>query len=183
MKTIISKHRKGFFSIGSLMIIVVVFLFSSCTMVGDDGDDGRAYLALSYSIDEPDYVDVGTSSVPEIFFWDECYRVHPGVYTLYYDGVRFAHGDIIDYAWEIDYEIYILRGENGGIGYNGDDGDDMYFTLECNPFGPTVYEESYSKSSTVNGMNIISVSDDEIVMQKEKDGFGIRITYRKVEKR
>ncbi|MEA3505837.1 MAG: hypothetical protein U9R32_11705 [Bacteroidota bacterium] len=181
MKKLISKARYRLFSMIFIFVVATTF-FSSC-VIGDDGADGRAYLALSYQIDKPDFVDAGTSSIPEVFFWDEYYRVVSGFYTFYYDGVYFSHGGFIEYAWEVNYEIYVLRGEDGGVGYNGDDAPDMYFNIECNPYGPSVYEEEDYKTSVVNDMKIISATKDEIVLQQEKNGFGVKVTYKKVEKR
>ena len=160
-------------------LLVVTFLMSSCEERGYDGRDGRAYLALAYSMDEPDYIDAGTASVPRHFYWDEYYRSAPGYYTMYYDGIFYDGISVTEYAWEVDYEVYIYEGEPGGIGYNGADAPDTYFSVECNPYGPYVYDENRKASLPMN-VKLIKKTDKQIVIEKSKNQFGLRITYKKV---
>lgn len=165
-----------------ILLSLSLMFFTSCEDIGYDGRDGRAYLSLTYSQDEPDYIDAGTGSVPEYFYWDEYYRAGTGFFTMYYDGVfskGFSHHE---YAWELDYEIYYLEGEPGGFGYDGEDAPDTYFTIECNPFGPFYYED-YSKSSLATDTKIVSSNDEKIIIRKEKGSYGMEVTYRKVAKR
>lgn len=165
-----------------LLVITVLFgLITSCE-IGSDGYDGRSYLALSYTLDEPDYIDAGTSSVPAIFYWNEYYRVQAGFYTFYYDGYYSEGFRVLDYAWEVDYEIYYLEGESGAYGYNGEDAPDAYFTIECNPFGPYVYEDYY-KTAEIRDASVSEADAEKIVLLKEANRMGIKITYRKVDKR
>lgn len=165
-----------------LFVIVPMIFITACETTGYDGRDGRSYLALTYAVDEPDYVDAGTGSIPEYFYWDEYYRARTGFYTMYYDGY-YRHGSTIEeYAWEIDYEIYYLEGEQGGHGYHGSDAPDMYFTVECHPYGPYYYEEEL-KMSLPEGVRIVSENSEQIELVQEKETMGIKVTYRRVEKR
>ncbi|MDZ7777749.1 MAG: hypothetical protein U5L09_20100 [Bacteroidales bacterium] len=150
--------------------------------MGYDGYDGRSYLALTYAVDEPEYVDAGTGSIPEYFYWDEYYRARPGFFTMYYDGVFRRGYSVEEYAWEIDYEVYYLEGEPGGYGYNGSDAPDTYFTIECNPQGPYYYEE-HLKTGLPEGVKILSESKERIELVKEQETMGMRVTYRRVAKR
>ena len=181
MKRLKNKFRKTT-SIAALMFAIGGLFLTSCETVGYDGLDGRSYLALTYTGDEPDYIDAGTGSIPEYFYWDEYYRARPGFYTMYYDGVFYKGFSLREYAWELDYEIYFLEGEPGGYGYNGSDAPDTYFTIECNPYGPYYYEDSY-KASLAEGTKVLSESEDKIVVEKTKGQYGMKVTYSKVEKR
>lgn len=164
-----------------LMIVALSTLLGACTE-GFDGRDGRAYLALTYSVDEPEYIDAGTGDIPEYFYWDEYYRVAPGYYTLYYDGFYDNGHSVTDYAWEVDYDVYVYEGEPGGPGYHGADAPDSYFWVECNPFGPFVFDEN-RKSTLPEGVKLLVKKEDSIVIEKKTNGFGLRATYRKVEPR
>ena len=155
---------------------------NSCETTGMDGRDGRSYLSLTYSVDEPQYVDAGNYAIPEYFYWDEYYRIQAGYYTMYYDGLLKRGYSYESYAWEIDYEVYYLQGEPGGYGYHGENAADMYFTIECNPYGPYYYEDML-KSAQVKENEQVSVFADSIVVVKEQHNMGMKLTYRKVEKR
>jgi len=168
-------------------IIIAGFLLlflSSCQKEywGYDGFDGKAFIALSWTDSEPDYIDPGTNAIPSNFYWDDYYRIHPGIYTLYYDGVVGTRNGWVEYAWEVDYEIWINYGEPGSRFYDGMDGLDNYFVLECNPYGPDIFLDLKSKSLNSN-YKIISSTDDMKVVLTENEYFSMKATYRKVEKR
>ncbi|MCP4551388.1 MAG: hypothetical protein GY834_04965 [Bacteroidetes bacterium] len=147
-----------------------------------DGAPGRAYLALTWTEIEPDYIDPGTFAIPDLFYWDEYYRITPGFYTMYYDGAYYDQGDYIEYAWEVDYEIWINYGESGTTLYDGRDGADTYFVVECNPYDPYVYLDL--KSTQLNKeYTVLEEKEDLIIIQIVKGNYSIKLTYRKVEKR
>lgn len=170
----------------SLFIILILGLFtlSSChkEYIIIDGAPGRAYLALIWTEMEPDYLDPGTFAIPDLFYWDEYYRISPGFYTMYYDGAYYDEGDFIEYAWEIDYEIYENPGEEGYPNQIGRNGEDNYFTLECNPYGPWMYQD-FKSSSLKSDSSIKLVSAEKIIIEKKKSNYTLKITYRKVAKR
>ncbi len=172
-------------SIAKVIIFGFFLLFlSSCeeSYMGYDGFDGRAFLALSWSEMEPDYVEPGNNNVPFNFYWDEYYRVHPGLYTLYYDGEYWDGYGWITYAWEVDYEIWINYGEQGTLFYDGLDGADNYFVVECNPFGPYVFRD-LKTASIKPEYEVLESSEDETVLMIKKEFFTIKMTYKKVEKK
>ena len=171
-----------------LLSITLGFILSSCEIdhYGYDGRPGRAYLSLSWDVQEPDYLDVGTSSIPTVFYWDEFYRAYPGVFLLYYDGSIWNGRRWISYAWEMEYEIWQVPGEPGGYHYNGADGPDSYFTLVCSPFGPDIYDEYiyYKKNEEKVDVDekFESVNESGEISKTFK-GFGVKIKYRKIEPR
>ena len=168
-----------------MFIAVVLLLFlNSCQKEywGYDGFDGKAFIALSWTGAEPDYIDPGTNAIPSDFYWDEYYRIHPGIYTLYYDGMVGTSNGWVEYAWEVDYEIWINYGEQGSRFYDGIDGLDNYFVLVCNPYGPDIFLDLKSKSLNSN-YEIISSTDDMKVVLTKNEYFSMKATYRKVEKR
>ena len=162
---------------------IILLSLSSCQkdFWGYDGFDGRAYLALSWSEAEPEYIEPGSNSIPAFFYWDEYYRTDPGLYTMYYDGYYWDRG-WVEYAWEVDYEIWINYGERGGPFYDGMDGLDNYFVIECNPFGPYVFMDL--KSTTLDPKyEVIESNEDQTTLIMKEKYFSMKLNYRKVEKR
>ncbi|MCH8331362.1 MAG: hypothetical protein IH946_08260, partial [Bacteroidetes bacterium] len=74
--------------------------------------------------------------------------------------------------WYGTYEIWINHGEPGGpYGEAGRDGADNYFMLICNPWG---------FHSHINGTSIGKKwEDEEIVIERDDNSQGFRITVRK----
>lgn len=186
-KNDVVENTKTIFSKINLAILAVLSLtlfLTSCYKEpwGSDGRTGRAYLALTWVEAEPDYLDAGTSAIPEYFYWDEYYRIISGYYNFYYEGDVWTGNRWAFYSWEIDYEIWTNAGEPEGFYYNGRDGADSYFTIECSPYGPYVSE--YYKGAVIEkDYEVIEDTGDIIIIEKEKEEFTIRVTYKKVEKR
>lgn len=183
MKTLkINRERKN----RSFLIILGILLLSlsACykEVVIIDGVPGRAYLAFIWTEHEPEYLDPGTFAIPNVFYWDEYYRIQAGYYTMYYDGAFYDRGSLVEYAWELDYEIFVNPGERGSPNYIGRDGADNYFTLECNPYGPWMYQD-FKSAKLDEGVTIKESSAEKIVIEKKKSDFTLRVTYKKVEKR
>lgn len=180
----LKKYRENRKTRSFFILILGLLTLSAChkEYIIIDGAPGRAYLALIWTEIEPDYIDPGTFAIPDIFYWDEYYRIAPGFYTMYYDGAYYDRGDFIEYAWEIDYEVFENPGELGGINYIGRNGEDNYFTLECNPYGPWMYHDFKSASIDSNS-SIKELSSDKIIIEKQQENFTIKITYKKVIKR
>ncbi len=194
VKEIIRKREalsgKGILKLPYVILIAALFAFSSCYVDyheddvhhfnGSNGYNGNAYLALTWSDVMPDYLDAGTYDIPGIFEWGAYYHALPGFYWLYYDGCFWNGHYYEDYAWEIEYEIWTYAGESGGYNYHGADGPDTYFTLECNPYGPYSYMYSMKLGKNVK---LVEKTDEKVVIEKKNKGFGMTITYKKVEPR
>lgn len=169
--------------IKKMLIMIAIsglFTLNSCVVApwyGDDGHPGNAYVSLTWIDAKPEYIDAGSSGIPAVFYWDKYYPARPGYYTLYYEGSVWNGYAKSFYAWEISYEIWRMEGEDGGLYHHGDNGADTYFTLECSPYGPYVYEDIYKGQAA--DYNVIQNSEDEITIEKTKNGFGFRATYRK----
>ncbi|MDZ7742545.1 MAG: hypothetical protein U5Q03_12535 [Bacteroidota bacterium] len=189
MKSLVTKEafasgrRSMSWKIPGVLAIFMIILLSGCykePWYGSDGRPGKAYLSATWIDDEPEYIDVGTSALPYHFNWGQFYRAYPGFFHLYFEGEVWMGNRWAFYAWEIDYEIWREPGEPGGKFYHGRNGADTYFTLECSPFGPMVYEDLKS-GKTREGIEILSETEEEITILQEKNGFGLRATYRKAE--
>lgn len=167
------------------LALVTLFL-SSCypePWYGQNGRNGNAFLSLTWVDVKPEYIDAGTGDIPAVFQYGKFYMAWPGFYTMYYDG-RFWNGQTnVFYAWEVDYEIWETLGEPGGMYYNGANGPDNYFTVECSPYGPWVYGPGYKSAELPDGFELKESSDDRIVLEKAGTDFGITLTYRKVDAR
>ena len=143
-----------------LLLLPLLFLFS-CSK--ESVDYGNSYLRLTYYDVEPYYIDTYDSPLSQNFYWGEDYRVPVGNYSLYYEGEYLDNYGYVTYAWEIFYEIFRYR-DHGHA-------PDVYFTIECNPEGPYMYEETFKSQQ------------DEYTIEKEKDGYKIILNYKRVKPR
>ncbi len=164
-------------------LLMIILFITSCYVepwYGRDGYPGNAYLAITWIDAQPEYIDAGTGAIPPVFQYGKYYAAYPGYYTMYYEG-RFWNGQAhAFYAWEVDYEIWLAAGEPGGAYYNGANGPDNYFTVECSPFGPWVYGPGYKSVALPEGYELKESTEEKIVIEKEGKDFGITLTYRKV---
>jgi len=167
--------------LGLIISATALLFLTSCYKEpcrGLDGRPGRAFLAVTWVDDQPDFINSGNSAIPPVFDYGAFYISHTGLYRFYYEGsIWSGHANAL-YAWEIDYEIWIHLGQPGGYGFNGADGPDNYFTMECSPFGPYLYTGTY-KSDTTQA-RIIEQTDEGGVMEIEGETHSIRMTYRRV---
>lgn len=170
----------------SMILFVVMILMgfgsTSCEYYGRDGRPGKSYLAIDYRQSEPYYIEAGTKYIPEVFYWGEFYRVPAGFYLLYYEGEYYNGRSWVDYAWEVEYEIWENPGEYGSpYGVDGFDGADAYFTIECAPNGPYVYVDEYYKAAKEDGsegFELVSNTGEEIKIRKTSNEFTLEVTYR-----
>ncbi len=170
--------------IEKIIAVLLILGFTSCQKAwyGRDGHPGDAFVSFSWQVSEPDYIDVGTGAVPPVFYWGESYKIRPGDYSLYYEGQVWAGSGWANYSWEVMYEIWEVSGEKGDWYYNGFDGPDNYFNIECSPYGPYV-SSAYKSSNLSPAYELISESEDEIVVEQKADGMRMKITYQKTERR
>lgn len=165
-----------------VIAVLLILSLTGCQKAwyGDDGRPGDAFLALNWQVDEPAFIDVGTGDIPPIFYWGQNYKTYPGFYSLYYDGRIWTGKSWASYAWEVGYEIYEIKGEQGGWYHNGQDGPNNYFLIECSPYGPYI-ESTYKDAEVDPEYEVLVESENEIIVKHEGEGLGIMITYKKVE--
>ncbi|MCD4737531.1 MAG: hypothetical protein K8R53_15930 [Bacteroidales bacterium] len=171
---------------GKISIIAVIIFLSltSCEKAwhGSDGHPGNAYLALTWQVTEPTYLDAGSGSIPPTFFWGENYRTWPGNYFLYYEG-RMWNGMYWSwYAWEVEYSIWEIPGEPGDWYYHGTNGPDNFFNIECNPYGPYVSHFHKSSDPVLAGHQIEN-DGETISVTIQENGYEMIIQYKKVKPR
>jgi len=164
-----------------ISIPVMMLLLSSCEVnyYGNPGRDGRAFLAATWNYSEPEYLDIGTGAIPRVFEWGRFYPASEGTYTLHYEGHIQNGQQISFYAWDLNYEIWRNPGEPAGSFYDGENGRDNYFTLECSPYGPYIYQDSYKKMEINSKYSILENSEDKVVVQQKMTYFTMKITYTK----
>lgn len=167
------------------LALATLFLSSCYTepWYGHNGQPGNAFLALNWVDARPEYLDAGTGDIPPKFYYGTYYKAWPGFYTLYYDGSFWNGQANVFYAWEVDYEIWETAGEPGSMYYNGANGPDNYFSVECSPYGPWVYGPGYKTDELTDGFELKEESDEKIIIEKAGADFGITVTYRKVSPR
>lgn len=180
MKTAKRKIRQSGLKINKplpyTIILFILLGLSSCTediWIIESPQHSKAYLALTWTEDEPEYIDVGTNAIPDVFYWNDYYHIRPGFYSLYYDGLYSDGYDYIEYAWEVDYEIY-----TNDRYYD----DDNYFSIDLNPNGPFVYLDY--KTATVNqNFKILENTETKITILKEEKEYSMKVSYKKVDRR
>ncbi|TVR68276.1 MAG: hypothetical protein EA408_13710 [Marinilabiliales bacterium] len=178
------QHRRGaLFSAAWALLAAVLLLLPSCYK-GEYGQPGLAFVAFTWIDDEPAYIEIENEFIPPVFYWDWFYRVDPGLYYIYYEGVHRRGGRLNPYAWELEYEVWENPGKKGKHPWQvGPDGPDAYFTIELTPFGPEVfYEEVYPEKSAQleDETEIIMNNGDVIIIEKQNKNHTLRLTYRKV---
>jgi hypothetical protein len=168
--------------IEKLIAVLLILGFTSCQKAwyGRDGRPGDAFVSFTWQVSEPTYIDVGNGAVPPVFYWGESYKIRPGNYTLYYEGEVWAGSGWALYSWEVMYEIWEVPGERGDWYYNGSDGPDNYFNIECSPYGPYISSD-YKSTALDPKYDLISENKDEIIVEQKADGMRMKITYRKSE--
>ena len=164
-----------------LLAVLLLLSFSSCQKAwyGQDGRPGNAYLSLAWQVSEPTYLDVGTHAIPSVFYWGDFYQISPGYYDVYYEGSVWNGMFWANYAWEVMYEIRVIPGERGDWYYNGVDGPDNYFSIECNPGGPFIRSD-YKSAELDEKYNLLEESENEIIIKQKGEGVDLIITYKKV---
>lgn len=170
-----------FFKVSAFAILLTLAL-ASCEK-GELGDPGFAFVAFTWVEDEPDYLEIANDFIPAVFYWDWYYRVDPGVYHVYYEGLFRRES----YAWELEYEVWENPGERGKYAWEeGLVGPDAYFTIELSPFGPEViYEEIYPDKSEADGKTELVMPEigSSFTVEQQNNDYKLRVTYRKVELR
>lgn len=172
--------------LGFKAVILFGLLFvsvSCCDDRGRDGRPGRAYLALDWEIDIPNYLNTGSPDIPATFEWRRSYRAYPGWYDLYYEGTYFNGSGNVSYAWDMEYEIWETNGERGSYSYDGEDGPDTYFNLLISPYGPLINTYVDQKCAGTNEIEILSNTGDTIEIMIKGESHNLRAVYRKVEPR
>ncbi len=167
----------------SLLLLIPLSLLFSCQK-GDDPFPGLAFVAISYTVVEPEFIEMENPFIPELFYWDWFYRTDPGLYYIYYEGDRRVGGRSNPYAWEIEYEIWEYEGKRARYFWQeGETGPDAYFTIVCSPYGPEVHhEKDYPEKTTWDDDQIISApgTEKEIIIEELSHNFGFRMRYRQV---
>lgn len=175
------KKASRIYKLGLIISTAALLIMTSCykePIRGLDGRPGNAFLAVTWVDGKPDFINSGNSAIPTVFDYGRFYLSYPGYYTFYYEGRLWNGYASALYAWEIEYEIWIHRGQPGGYGYNGADGPDNFFTMECSPYGPYIYLGTYKSDST--GARIIERSEEAGEMELKGETHTIKMTYRKV---
>ena len=162
--------------------LLMIFASISCEK-GEIGEPGLAFVAFTWVDHEPEYIEIANDFIPATFYWDWYYRVEPGIYYVYYEGIYRRS----PYAWELEYEVWENEGKRGKHAWvKGPDGPDAYFTIELSPFGPEViYEEVYLDKSGAGFGNhtIIPEIGSSYVVEKQNKDYNLRLRYNRVEPR
>jgi hypothetical protein len=171
-------------SVRILLPVLLILSLSACEKAwhGSDGRPGDAFIALTWQVEEPNYIDAGTGAIPPRFYYGQYYKINPGFYELYYEGSIWTGQFWGFYAWEVTYEIWEVPGERGDWYYNGANGPDNYFDIEMSPYGPYVYS-SYKSGEMDSKYEIIEKSDDLVVIVQKGEGINMKATFKKVEPR
>jgi hypothetical protein len=175
------KERVTRIAVRSFLPFLILFGFPACQKAwyGYDGRPGDAFVALTWQVSEPTYVDAGTGAIPYKFYYGNFYKIFPGYYNLYYEGRVFTGMYWATYSWEVVYEIWEVPGERGGWHYNGANGPDNFFTIELSPYGPYITNH-YKSAELSEAYELVEESEKEITVIQKGEGMHMKITYTKV---
>ena len=114
-------------------LIAAILLLSGCSLfIGQDGQDGRAYISYEF-VATPFYYDTNDPGIPYIgLIAGYYYETLPGTYFLIYESWDGS-------VWSTQYSIYINEGEPGTLFVDGADGEDLYFEMLAFSSGPSLY--------------------------------------------
>ena len=180
-----------------LIFVLVLLLISmmGLTGCGDDGDDGNSYTAIDWVYAPISYWD-DNPGIPYGFNRGEYYLTQAGTYNFEYiawDGSGYIG----------TYTITIDEGEDGNLFFDGDDGEDWYFTFWLYSWGPIINTNSLmleeetekglnagldesdntdtlSKSEMLDEAEINSIDSDVIVIEKQQGRYTMTIEYQEI---
>jgi hypothetical protein len=184
---------KTYFQYSLKRIIICILISNICSSCiyyedaypthGTNGRDGRAYVKLNWYDKEPDYIETN-GLVPTNFYWNSYYQSMPGYYIVHYE-FDYNNGlKIVTYAYEADVEVWVNRGETGGMNYNGRNGNDSYFDLALYADGGYDFKQNTSLKNSVDNA-IPQVKPMGIIdsVTNTNNGISIKIIYKRVEPR
>ncbi len=144
-----------------LFAFLSVFIFIGCP--GNDGEDGRAFITISYSQTQPHSYWDNNPGIPYGMHYGIPYQSESGIYD-------FEYFVTVDRSWVGTYEIYINHGGKGRDFFrDGKDGDDTYLTILCDPDGP-VFERYSEPHGTFGSLDVNSID-----LEDDFGRFSIRI--------
>jgi len=158
--------EKKFYILKKLLIAgVIISLLStmhSCIIV-EEGDDGKAWVSMSYGDAEPDFV-ATEGMLPDGFFWNKKYRTYPGYYTITHEYEWYDFDAVYVDSYEIEVDIWIEEA------YDGYDGQDSFFEIILYSDGTVNIDEYTLKSA----------KEDEVLKVEEfNDGkFNMKLTHK-----
>jgi hypothetical protein len=173
-----------------ILFVFTSFIFSSCIYYedsypsnGTNGYDGKAYVRLNWYDREPNYIETD-NIVPNNFYWNTYYRSMPGFYTVHYEYDYNNGYKIVTYAYEADVEVWINKGEMGGVRYNGHNGADSYFDMALYPDGGYDFTVSSGlKSALVDSLPKVKPMGIIDSTTMVSNGISMKIIYKRVEPR
>lgn len=145
---------------------------------GPYGLDGQAFIALDYSSVEPSYIWGNNGRIPSHFAYGQYYLSNPGTYDLYYEGSFLDGCCVVDYYWDISYDLWYHPGTAGGpCGQPGMDGADSFLTIFMDPDGPGI--SRINKKADEN-FQILERTEETVVTQEKRGEFTLKVTYTKL---
>ena len=150
---------------------------------GVDGYAGNAFFGLEWDVVQPAYVWTNNTAIPPVFRYGDYYQSGTGTFQLYYEG-EFRDGCcIVDYFWEVDFDVWRNPGSAGGCGFNGQNGVDSWLMLICGPNGPVDLRTNKTSSASDKGteMNILSDTGSEIIVEFKTGDVTVQATYTKLD--
>ena len=130
--------------LGLIVLVAASLAIAGCFFV--DGDDGRAYVRLTWPSDCWLYVDFHTTQFPDSVTRNQYYEHSAGSYAFDYvlEDYYYYYG-----PYAARYNVTINRGDRSLWGPV--DGEDAYFTVDCGKSGPSVSSPSVVSRSTLEG--------------------------------
>lgn len=149
------------------IIYLLPLILMAC---GKDGEPGDTYVRFTWTGNQPYIFSTNNPAIPIVFYYGVDYITQPGTYSLYYETF---YG--VNYWWSVNYTLTYKDGEKGGIFKDGDDGEDSYFSINCDPYGPYIYQV---KSQQIENDELFEMDEaNNISISKEINGQILRVDY------
>ncbi|MEM7037399.1 MAG: hypothetical protein AAF570_10500, partial [Bacteroidota bacterium] len=146
---------------------------------GPDGVPGPAFFGLDWAAATPDYVWTNNQAIPQVFKYGTYYNSLPGSFQLYYEGAVMDGCCLVEYYWEVDFQVWINGGTTGGCGYAGIDGLPSYLMMQMGPNGPGEIRTNKMAKDGVT-MEIVQDLPEEKVLLFTKGDINVKMTYKKL---
>lgn len=119
----------------ALLITAAAAFSTSCDVfMGEDGQDGDAFIAYSWAVGPIAFYTEDPAFAGQSYISNGVYKSATAG-TYYFEYIAWD-----DSYWYGEYTVYVDEGTEGGFLTDGFDGEDIYFELACYSTGPSFYE-------------------------------------------
>ncbi len=145
---------------------------------GPSGYNGSSFLGLDYWTVEPSYIWGNNTAIPSYFHYGLNYLSNPGTFYLYYEGSYIDGCCLVQYYWDVEYNVWYHPGSVGGpCGQPGVNGADSFLTIWMDPLGP---DFSRINKKGDESIRLVLDSPDKKIVEQVIGDKTVKIVYTKL---